>query len=131
MSDERAAQSVSPQPKPAASKVGLIIGGATVLYALIRIVWALLKLPLAAFTAIPFAAAGIALVVRSLRGPLPLPRALATLAGGFLVGIPGLLLTPILSGPGDTTFWVMNFVVTCLGLIIGSLLLRIGSRPSP
>ena len=129
MSDEPAVQSASPRPKPAASKIGLIIGGATVLYALTRIVWALLKLPLAAFTAIPFAAAGIALIVRSLRGPLPWPRAVATLAGGFLVGIPGLLLTPILSGPGDTTFWVLNIIVTCLGLVVGSRLIKLGSKP--
>lgn len=129
MDDRPADMGAAPAKKAAISKIGLAIGAATVLYALIRVVWALLKLPPAAFTAIPFLAAGIALIVRSLRGPLRGPRALATLAGGFLVGIPGLLLTPILSGPGDTTFWVLNFVVTCLGLVIGSFLLRIGSKP--
>jgi|WetSurMetagenome_2_1015567.scaffolds.fasta_scaffold692634_2 hypothetical protein len=129
MNDQPADMGAAPAKKAAISKIGFAIGAATALYAVTRIVWALLKLPLAAFTAIPFAAAGIALIVRSLRGPLPWPRALATWAGGFLVGIPGLLLTPILSGPGDTTFWVLNFLVTGLGLAIGSFLLRIGSKP--
>jgi hypothetical protein len=110
------------------SKIGLGVGAATVLLALIRIVLALLSAPWAVFVAAPLVTAGIALMVRSFRGSLRWPRALAAWAGGLLIGAPGILITPILSGPGDATFWVLNVIFTGLCLFFGILLIKTGFR---
>jgi hypothetical protein len=110
------------------SKIGLGLGAATVLLALIRIVLALLSAPLAAFVATPLVTAGLALMLRSLRGSLRWPRALAAWVGGLLVGAPGILVTPILSGPGDATFWVLNVVFTGVCLVLGILLIKAGFK---
>jgi hypothetical protein len=110
------------------SKIGLGLGAATVLLALIKIVLALLSVPLAASIATPLVTAGLALMLRSLRGSLRWPRALAAWVGGLLVGAPGILVTPILSGPGDATFWVLNVVFTGVCLILGILLIKTGFK---
>jgi len=121
------------------SKIALAVGAATILWTLIKIItWVIRStktadmrpwLAAALFSFVPWAAAGIALTIRSLRGTVRWPRALATWVGGFLVGAPGLIIAASLSGGrGDTTQWVLNVIFTVLFLVVGIVLLRVGFK---
>jgi hypothetical protein len=116
--------------KPKISKVALAVGAATILWTVISIfrVIADWKRPVMLFIAIPWAAAGIALTVRSLRGSLRWPRGVAIWAGGFLIGMPAFILVPILSGPTDSTGWVLHIFFGTLFIVLGILLIRVGFK---
>lgn len=118
--------------KPVISKVALAVGAATNLWAVISIFRVIAdgKRPLMLFMVIPWAAAGIALTVRSLRGSLQWPRGIATWAGGFLIGLPALILVPILSGPTDSTGWVLHILFGTLFIVLGIFLTRAGFKHS-
>jgi len=130
MTNEPTDKATAALGKPEISKVALAVGAATILWAVISIfrVVAFSKLPVMLFSVIPWAAAGIALTVRSLRGSLRWPRGLATWAGGFLIGLPAINLVPILSGPLDSTGWVLSIFFGTLFFVLGILLIRVGFK---
>jgi hypothetical protein len=127
--------------KPTPSRIALVVGAVTILWALflsIRWVTKLAKtgessmFRVALPGMVPWFAAGIALTMRSLRGAIRWPRALATRVGGWLVGAPFIIVGVTMApGRGDTTYWVLNVAVTILFLVGGVLLLRIGFRRRP
>jgi hypothetical protein len=135
-STDRAA---APIEKPNISKVALAVGAATILWALSSIIAGVIRsvktaetrpwLPALLFISVPWFVAGIALIIRSLRGAVRWPCALATWVGGFLVGAPAIIIVGSLyGGRGDTTMWVLNVIFFSLFLVVGTLLLRVGFK---
>jgi hypothetical protein len=119
--------------------LALIIGAATIIYALIRDVQAVQavqageavvkSIPLAITSSLPWLGAGIVLVVRSVRGALPWPGAIASWAGGFFFGMIGLVAgVSFLGGPSDSTAWLLHTLGFVLFLIMGILLLKIAFK---
>jgi hypothetical protein len=132
-------RAAAPLKKLKIAKVALAVGAATILWALSSVVIGFIQsvktaeirlwLPARIFASVPWFVAGIALSIRSLRGAVSWPRALATWAGGFLIGAPAIIIgASLYGGRGDTTFWVLNIVFSILFLVVGTLLLRVGFK---
>jgi hypothetical protein len=139
MVDESTDRAAPPLKKPNISKVALAIGIATILWELIGVIRGVIRsvedvevrpmFPSLLFISVPWFVAGIALIVRSLRGAVCWPRAIATWAGGFLVGAPAIIIgTKLYGGLGDTTTLVLDFIFIVVCLVVGPLLLRIGFK---
>jgi len=125
----------APPAKPCI--LALIIGAATIIYALIRDLQAIRAgeavvmwwVPLAISSSLPWLGAGIALVVRAGRGALPWPRAVASWAGGFFIGAIGLIAgVAFLGGPSDSTTWFLHTLGFVLFLVLGIVLLKIAFK---
>ncbi|MEN6310545.1 MAG: hypothetical protein ABFD80_03310 [Acidobacteriota bacterium] len=126
----------TPAAKAKPSILALVIGAATIIYALVRDLQAIRageavvkSVPLAISSSLPWLGAGIALVVRAVRGALPWPRAIASWAGGFFIGAIGLVAgVAFLGGPSDSMTWFLHTLGFVLFLVLGIVLLKIGFK---
>ncbi len=129
----------TPAAKAKPCVLALVIGAATIIYALVRDIQAfrageavVKSVPLAISSSLPWLGAGIALVVRAVRGALPWPRAVASWAGGFFIGAIGLVAgVAFLGGPHDSTTWLLHTLGFVLFLVLGIVLLKIGFKRKP
>jgi hypothetical protein len=132
MTNDPADTAAAPLVKSGTSKVALAIGAATILISVLRVALAAVGgkwTSSMSVIPIPWVAAGIALIVRSLRGALPWPRGIAAWTGGFLMGMIFMILgVAILGGRGDSTFWILNTMAIALFFVLGILLLRAGFK---
>jgi hypothetical protein len=129
MNDQHPELATSPPVRSQVSMIALALGAATILFALFRAVQILSgRQTIAILAVVPYAAAGLALTIRSLRGRLPWLRGIATWAGGFLATLPAIQLVPVLSGPGDSTFWLLTIMMGIVFVTAGILLLRMGFK---
>jgi len=128
----------TPTAKAKPNILALVIGAATIIYALVRDLQAIRageavvkSVPLAISSSLPWLGAGIALVVRAVRGALPWLRAVASWAGGFFIGAIGLVAgVAFLGGSSDSMTWFLHTLGFVLFLVLGIVLLKIGFKRS-
>ncbi len=129
----------TPQPPAPPAKpcvLAIVIGAATIMYAIVRDVLVLRQptpvaksVPLAITSSLPWLAAGIALFVRGRRGALCWARAIAAWIGGFFIGLVGLVIgVAFLAGPNDSTTWLLHTLGFVLFLVVGVLLLKVAFK---